>query len=102
VNYYTGIPGLVAYSECADYIDWFPLDKFEIVNVILVKEVNDKDPGRDRERAFFEEVRLIGQVSNPYAREKGTKVYLLRKAKISVNEVLRKEIRDKKQEMRIK
>jgi hypothetical protein len=101
VNYYTGITGMEAYSESADYINWYPLDKFEIVNVILVKQVNDKDPGRDREKAFFEEVRLIGQISNPYAREKGTKVYLLRKARISVNEVLRKEISERKQEMRI-
>jgi hypothetical protein len=101
INYYTRIPGLQAYTEHADYINWYPLDKFEIINVVLVKPVNDKDPGRDREKAYFEEVRFIGKVSNPFAREKGTKVYLLRGAKTSVNGILRSEISEKNQEMRI-
>jgi len=60
--------------------------------VILVKEKTDGDTERKRERAFFEEVKLIGKITNPYAREKGTSVYLLRGAKVSINDILRVEI----------
>ncbi len=80
----------------ADYINWYPLDEMEIENVILVKSIYDKDKNRERERAFFDSVDLVGEISNPFAREKGTKVYLLKSAKISVNDILREEIRKNK------
>ncbi len=95
INFYSKQNYSEAYSMNADYIHWYPLDKFEIVNVIMVKEIYDEDKNRDRERNFFENVRLIGEIKNKYAREKGTRVYLLEKAKISVNVVLRKEIEEK-------
>jgi len=71
---------------------WYPLDEGEITNVILVKGFWDRDPERTRERDLVESVELIGEVTNPYAREKGAKVYLLRRAKTSVNDILREEI----------
>jgi hypothetical protein len=92
VNFYSkNIPG-EALTIDADYMYWYPLDGGEITNVILVKGPWDKDPERKRERKFFESVELIGEVTNPYAREKGAKVYLLKKAKVSVNDILREEI----------
>jgi len=68
------------------------LDEGEIVNVILVKGPWDEDPERTRERDLVDSVQQIGEITNPYAREKGTKVYLLKGAKVSVNEILREEI----------
>lgn len=95
INFYTKQNYSKAYSMNADYINWYPLDKFEIVNVILVKENSDQDKNRERERNFFENVSLVGEIKNKYAREKGTRVYLLEKAKVSVNKVLRDEIKEK-------
>lgn len=96
INYYSEQNANSAFSMNADYIDWYPLDKFEIVNVILVQEKNDDDPARKREREFFEEVLSIGKITNPNARETGTSVYLLRGAKVSVNHILREEINNRR------
>lgn len=92
INYYSAQNYTEALSINADYIFWYPLDKFEIKNVILVQFRDDDDPERNRERAFFEEVSLVGSIQNPNAREAGTCVYLLKGAKVSVNNILREEI----------
>ncbi len=96
INFYSKQKYTQAVSMNADYINWYPLDEMEIENVILVKSIYDKDKNRERERAFFDSVDLVGEISNPFAREKGTKVYLLKSAKISVNDILREEIRKNK------
>jgi hypothetical protein len=90
-NYYSKQKTVQAYSYNADYINWYPLDK-EIRNVILIQEASDTDTGRTKERPYFESVSFMGEVKNPYAREKGTRIYLLKGAKINVNEFIRKEI----------
>jgi len=92
INFYAKQKYSEAYTMNADYINWYPLDKFEIVNVILVKERFDDDSERKRETAFFEHVSRVGEIKNKYARENGTSVYLLEKAKVSVNKVLQEEI----------
>ena len=80
----------------ADYINWYPLDKMDIKNVILVKTVYDEDVNRERELPFFDKVTLIGEIKNKYAREQGTKVYLLKGAKQSINQILKEEIQARK------
>ncbi len=92
INYYSSELKTEALSLNADYIYWYPLDRFEIKHVILVKSITDTDPNRLEERPLFENVSLIGEIENKYAREAGTKVYLLQGAKQSVNEILRVEI----------
>lgn len=99
INYYSGNKSLQAFSMNADYINWYPLDKVEIRNVVLVKTMTDKDKDRERERSFFDEVTLVGEIKNPYAREYGTAVYLLKGSKISVNQVLREEIQERQHNM---
>lgn len=96
INFYSIQKYTQAVSMNADYINWYPLDEMEIKNVILVKGIYDKDKNRDRERAFFESVTLVGEITNQYAREKGTRVFLLKSAKISVNDILKEEIKQKK------
>ena len=98
INYYSKRLFRDAVSTNADYIDWYPLDAFEIRDVILVKSTYDDDPEREREREFFESVELIGQINNPYAREFGTRVWLLKGAKVSINDILREEIQREKAE----
>jgi len=62
----------------------------------MVKEIYDEDKNRDRERAFFESVILAVEITNLYAREKGTRVYVLKNAKTSINDILKEEIKEKK------
>ncbi|MGZ5253073.1 MAG: glycosyltransferase family 39 protein [Flavitalea sp.] len=95
INYYSSIKELEAYSYNADYIDWIPLDK-PVVNMIFVRDVYDKDPERTDELSLFESIELIGEITNPFAREKGTKIYLLKKAKVDVNAIIRQDIIDRK------
>jgi hypothetical protein len=96
INYYSEMLLSDAVSMSADYINWYPLDEFEIENVILVKNVVDVDPGRSREQALFDSVTLTGEIKNQYAREKGTRVFLLTGARQSINDLLRAEIQYRK------
>ncbi len=95
INYYSAIKNIGAVSMNADYINWFRLDK-EIRNVILVQEASDNDPERNREKPMFETIERVGEITNPYAREKGTSIYVLKNAKTDINEILRKEIAERK------
>lgn len=95
INYYSKNKNINAVSFNADYINWFRQDK-EIKNAILVKELNDDDPDREREKPIFETVTLSGEIINEYAREKGTKIYVLKNAKADINKRIREEIDRKK------
>lgn len=96
INFYSKQKFTQAVSMNADYINWYPLDEMEILNVILVKEADDDDKNREKERGLVESITLVGEIENKYAREKGTRVYLLKGAKQSVNDILREEIRKRK------
>ena len=95
INYYSRFKNIGAVSFNADYVNWIPLDK-EIRNVILVQEANDDDPTRTREKPWFEKIELAGEINNPYAREEGTKIYILRGAKININKIMEEEIGKRK------
>lgn len=95
INYYSKHKDMQAVSMNADYINWFPLNDMEIKNVIFVKDSGDTD--RTREMQFFKSVTLAATVTNVYAREQGTNIYLLLEATTSINSILEKEIRDRKQ-----
>jgi hypothetical protein len=96
INYYSKKSFAEAVSMNADYINWYPLDKMDIINVILVKGPYDSDKSREREQPFFDEIRFIGEISNKYAREFGTRVYLLKGSKQSINNILKEEIKKRK------
>ena len=80
----------------ADYLNWFPLDTMEVRHLILVKDSRDADPGREKEKPLFRSVALFGEIQKAYAREKGTRIFLLLDARVSVNALLREEIAQKK------
>jgi len=68
----------------------------EIKNVILVKENTDLDVNREKEMPLFDKITMVGEIENKYAREHGAKVYLLKGSKQSINEILREEIKERK------
>jgi Dolichyl-phosphate-mannose-protein mannosyltransferase len=91
INYYSKFRDINAVSFNADYINWIPLTK-NIKNVILVKEVNDDDTTRTKEKPLFDSVALIGRNNNRYSRELGTRIFLLKRARVNINPILAKEI----------
>ncbi|RIW13647.1 phospholipid carrier-dependent glycosyltransferase [Algoriphagus lacus] len=93
INYYSNIPELEALTMNADYLYWFDLRE-KVDNLILVWEKDEQIT--DRETGFFEEYREIGKITHPLAREKGTTVHFLRKAKADINAVLNEEIAEEK------
>jgi len=96
INYYSKYKNINAGSLNADYITWLPLAEKEIKNVILVQSSDDDDPERKRERNFFKTVGFAARVENKYAREYGTSIYVLLDAITSINDILKKEIAEKK------
>ena len=71
LNYYNRGKMPEAYSFNTDYIYWLPRMK-RIKNIVLVGKEPDKNILK-----LFTSVQLVGTVENDYAREKGTKIYLL-------------------------
>ncbi|NQU53468.1 MAG: glycosyltransferase family 39 protein [Bacteroidetes bacterium] len=96
INFYSIQNYTQAVSMNADYINWYPLDKMEIKNVILVKENTDMDSNMEEEMILFDKITLVGEIKNKYARESGAKVYLLEGAKQSINKILLQEITERK------
>ena len=96
INYYT-INKLQAVSFNADYLDWFPLGKpiRHVVRVMQIEE-DDDDPERAQERSLCDTLILAGEISNPYAREKGTKIWVMKNVKGDVWPVILKEIEEHK------
>ncbi|MEO8771778.1 MAG: glycosyltransferase family 39 protein [Ferruginibacter sp.] len=91
INFYTK-EKIQAVSINADYINWFHLDK-KILSAILVKD--DSKENVDHEKTLFESVILRGTIENEFAREKGTRIFLLSGPKTDINKVIEEEINKK-------
>jgi hypothetical protein len=96
VNYYT-INTLQAVSFNADYLDWFPVGR-PIKHVVRIMEIeeDDDDPERTQERSICDTLMLAGEIRNPYAREKGTKIWVMKNVKGDVWPIILKEIEEHK------
>lgn len=95
INYYSKIKNIGAVSLNADYITWFRLDK-EIRHVIRVKDIFDNGKELIVSQPYFESVSRWGEITNEFAREKGTTIYLLKNSKVNVNDILKKEIDERR------
>jgi hypothetical protein len=96
VNYYT-INKLQAVSFNADYLDWFPVGR-PIKHVVRIMEIeeDDDDPERTQERSLCDTLMLAGEIRNPYAREKGTKIWVMKNVKGDVWPIILSEIEEHK------
>jgi hypothetical protein len=84
INYYTKIRGLHATSFNADYLYWMKLDQ-EITTIISVKEPADPAELLVKEKKIFKSIQLTSKITNKYAREFGTQVFILSEPKMPVN-----------------
>lgn len=98
INYYSTFKSIQAVSMNADYINWFPPATKELYNLILVKDIYDDDPERKKEKPLFDSVQWVGSIQNKYARERGTRIYLLQNARVPIMHYFTEEIAEVKKE----
>ena len=93
INFYTS-QKIRAVSFNADYIDWFDLTK-KYENLIRVKEAEEVNLELQETSSFFQNSTLADSISNQYAREYGTGIFLFTGAKIDIRQRIINEIEEK-------
>ena len=96
INYYSKNKKCSAVSFNADYINWFRLDK-KYTNLIRIKEFDAENKEIKETSPYFKKSFVAGSITNTYAREYGTIIFVFEKAKIDINQRIKKEIAEEKQ-----
>lgn len=94
INYYSE-KGIKAVSFNADYINWFNL-KIQYKNLIRIKEFDQDNEELKETSPYFETATIGGQITNKYAREYRTTIFVFTNAKIDINKRLEQEIKEVK------
>lgn len=94
INYYTK-KGIKAVSFNADYVNWFDLNVY-YTNLIRVKTFEENSDEFKTTSPFFENAFIAGKITNKYAREYGTTIFVFTNAKININKRLEQEIKEEK------
>jgi hypothetical protein len=90
VNYYGKRLGLpVAYSDNASFLYWLP-ENLQFENLIVVTD--DQDEMHKPFIKNFASVTLSDSITNPYAREKGSLIIIMKGANEQLKEMLREKI----------
>ncbi|AWH85241.1 glycosyl transferase [Flavobacterium album] len=95
INYYSRNRNINAVSFNADYINWFGLDR-PVDNVIRVKECNNSSGELAETSPFFDAAYKADSVTNRYAREYRTTIFVFTGPKIDINKRLKAEIEEEK------
>lgn len=78
INYYSAHKNMAAVMLDGDYYKWFLEDNKQLKNIVLVKDAANPDTALTKERQLFKVVQPAGKVENIYAREQGTKIFVLK------------------------
>lgn len=97
INYYSKNKSIKAVSFNADYINWFPLHR-KIQNFIRVKEFEDANRELEKTGPIFEKYFKADSITNTFAREYGTTIFVFSGPKIDLNQRMKKEIEQMKNE----
>ncbi len=95
INYYSRSKNIKAVSFNADYINWFNLDD-STQHFIRVKEFDGSSEELAETSKYFETGRVAGSITNIYAREYQTTIFVFSRPKTSVNGLLKAEIAERK------
>lgn len=90
INYYSK-KELKATSLSADYINWIDLDK-KYVNLIRVKEFAEEKTEFEETSPYFNTAVIADSITNKYAREFGTTIYVFTGAKVDIIKRIKSEI----------
>jgi 4-amino-4-deoxy-L-arabinose transferase-like glycosyltransferase len=94
INYYTK-KGIKAVSFNADYVNWFNLN-VQYKNLIRVKEYDKNNDEFKETSPYFKSSLIAGKITNKYAREYKTTIFLFTDAKININKRIEQEIKETK------
>ena len=94
INYYTK-EGIKAVSFNADYINWFNLEH-QYTNLIRIKNYKEKDTEFSETSPYFDSAVIADSITNQYAREYKTMIFVFTKAKIDINKRIKSEIEEVK------
>jgi len=94
INYYTKAK-IRAVSFNGDYINWFDFNQ-PCVNLIRVKYFKEKENELLETSPYFQNSLIADSIENKFAREYGTTIFVFTKAKVNINEKLKKEIEENK------
>jgi hypothetical protein len=97
INYYAKNKNIKAVTFNADYINWFNLDP-KIENVIRVKVFEESKEELGLSSPFFNASSVAGSITNPLAREYKTTIFLFKNAKADINQRLKTELEEEKNE----
>jgi len=95
INYYAKNKRIKAVSFNADYINWFEPDT-KYVHLIRVKTLEGEANELKETSPFFDTAFVAGKVTNSFAREYGTTIFVFKNAKIDINKRIQKEIAEQK------
>ncbi|AUD06694.1 ArnT family glycosyltransferase [Spirosoma pollinicola] len=90
INYYTS-QNINAVAFNADYLDWFDLTK-TYRHLIRVKEAQAIGDELEETGALFRAGYIEDSIRSPYARERGTTVFVFQDAKVNITSRLAREI----------
>lgn len=94
INYYTK-QGIKAVSFNADYVNWFDLNK-KYINLIRVIDFDEADREFEEIGPYFQKSYLVDSITNKYAREYQTKIFVFLNAKVDINQRIEMEIEETK------
>ncbi len=92
INYYTK-EGIKAVSFNADYINWFNLDR-QYINLIRIKNYKEKDNEFKETSPYFNSAILADSITNKYAREYKTMIFVFKTTNVDVNKRIKSEIEE--------
>jgi hypothetical protein len=93
INYYT-TKGIRTVSFNADYINWFELDE-QYTSLIRVKTATRNSSELKETSPYFQSSSIPDSVTNQFAREYGTTIFLFTGAKIDINSRIRQEVNER-------
>jgi len=92
INYYTR-NDIKAVCFDADYVNWFDLQK-QYANLIRIKNRKESKSELIETSPFFESSMIIDSITNKYAREFGTTIFVFQDSKVNINERIEKELNE--------
>jgi hypothetical protein len=78
INYYSAHKNISAVTREGDYYKWFLDDPRLLKNIVLVKDIGNPDTALTTERQLFKIVLPAGAIENAFAREQGTRIFVLK------------------------
>jgi len=94
INYYSK-KGIKAVSFNADYVNWFDLT-IPYINLIRIKDYEEKSTEFEETGPYFKSSAIAGEVTNKFAREYKTTIFVFTDAKININKRIESEINKEK------